>query len=99
VGTRFSTATVMTITSTSQVAVPAVGAALNGSARRQTGQILIQPISGKVRYALDAVASDSASPAIGQDVQWRDDLNNQVQLIRDADEGADVSVLVCWEAW
>ena len=90
-------AAVQTIGATASVAIPAVGAALAGGQRRTTGQILIQPIDGKVRYAFDAAPDDADAAAIGQDVQLRDDIRNAVHLIRDADEGADVQVLVCYE--
>jgi hypothetical protein len=96
-GVHWGYAQVQTITSTASVAIPAAGALLAGGQRRSSGQLLIQPIDGAVRYAFDTDPDDADAAAIGQDVQLRDNINNAVHLVRDADEGADVQVLVCYE--
>lgn len=90
-------AQVVTITSSSAQIIPARGSANAAGKTRRTGAYLIQPINGKIRIAYDAAASATESAAIGQDVRDSGEINNEIRAIRDADEGSDVLVLVCYE--
>jgi hypothetical protein len=90
-------AQVVTITDTSAQIIPAKGSANAAGQVRRTGAYLIQPIDGKIRIAYDAAASATESAAVGQDVRDSGEVNNEIRAIRDADEGANVRALVCYE--
>ncbi len=90
-----------TITDTSQVIIPAKGAALPtgklAGKERVSGNVWIQPSGGKIRTALDEAADATTGNVIGKDIRDTLSANNAIHGIRDIAEAGSVLTFVAYE--